>query len=199
MTDEEKVSIKKKAKEVNDISLQYQLAHATFACNMLLEHDFDEYCKKRRSELNDKAKSASDEVLRSIRDQLEELEKPYQIYIEYLDIPEDGARVVRVPLSNRNQLVIYLPRKILNDAVDPSTKWYKNPEALKALREKTAHELGHIVLSTEKIFSSYGMYGTKDITGEEEDTAKIFAKTLLELRKERNEKIRKDPKLIDVF
>jgi len=46
MTPEKKTSVKEKAKEVNDISLQYQLAHAAFACNKLLEHDFDEYCKK---------------------------------------------------------------------------------------------------------------------------------------------------------
>jgi len=199
MTSEEIAFVKEKAKEVNDISLEYQLAHATFACNKLLEHYFDQYCKKRRSELNEKAKSASEEALRSISEELDELEKPYQIYIEYIDIPDDGARVVRVPLSNRTQLVIYLPLKILNEAVDPVTKWYKAPEALKVLREKTAHELGHIVLSAEKIFRSHGMYGTKVIKGDEEEAAKMFAKTLIELRKERNEKIRKDPKLIDAF
>jgi hypothetical protein len=196
----EKVSsVKKKAKEVNDISLQYQFAHATFACNRLLESDFNKYCEKRRSELREEAKSASEDALHSIQEKLEELEKPYHIYIDYLNIPEDGARVVRVPLSNRTQLVINLPLKILNEAVDPATKWYKNQKKKKKLRKQTAHELGHIILSTEKIFSSYGLYGTKGITGEEEELAKIFAKTLLELRKERNEKIRKDPNLSDVF
>jgi len=155
--------------------------------------------KKRYSELSEKVKSASEEGLRIIREELEELEKPYHIHIEYLGIPEDGARVVRVPLGNRNQLVIYLPIKTLNEAVDPATKWYKNPEAIKALRKMTAHELGHIVLSTEEIFRSRGLYGTKNITGEEEDAAKLFAEELLKLRKERNEKIRNDPKLKDAF
>ena len=192
--------VKNKAKEVNDISLQYQLAHAAFACNRLLEHDFNEYCKKRRSELKEEAKTASKESLQTINEKLDELQKPYQIYIDYLnDIPEDGARVVRIPLSNRTQLVINLPKRILNEAVDPVTKWYKNPEAIKSLRKKTAHELGHIVLNTEEIFKSYGTQGTKDIIGEDEEAAKIFAKTLLDLRKERNEKIREDPNLIDAF
>jgi hypothetical protein len=199
MTPAKTNSVKEKAREVNYVSLRYQLAHAALACNKLLEHDFNEYCKKRRSELSKEAQSASEETLRSIREQLEELEKPYQIYIEYLDIPEDGARVVRVPLSNRTQLVINLPKKILSEAVDPGTRWYKNPEAIKSLRQKTAHELGHIILDPDKIFRSYGMDGTKGITGEDEDAANIFAKTLLELRKEKNEKIRTDPKLRDAF
>ena len=193
-------AVKHKAKEVNDISMHYQLAHATFACNKLLEQIYDEYCKKQRNELKEQAKSASKEAIRSINEKLDELEKPCRIYIEYLEkIPEDGARVVRVPLSNRTQLVMYLPKCILNEAVDPSTGWYKSSKALKKLREITAHELGHIVLSPEKIFSSCGTHGTKGITGEEEAMAKIFAKTLLELRKERNEKIRNDPKLRDAF
>ncbi|GAB6392089.1 MAG: ImmA/IrrE family metallo-endopeptidase [Treponematales bacterium] len=198
MTDEGKALVLRKAKEVNDISLEYQLAHAVFACNKLTEQAVKQANEKTRAALQERAKSAKTrEDREDVRREMDSLKNPYRIYIEYVNgMPEDGARVVRLPASN--QLVIEMPRCLLDKAVKDG--WYQNPDAVKKLRKTKAHELGHIVLNLDALMHINGTQGTKDMRGHEtEESANLFADELLRLRKERNAQLRQDPSLKDVF
>jgi len=194
----EKKEILRLASELNDLSMEYQLAHVIFACNKLTENIVKDINNSKLADLTERARAArTDEDRTRIRREMDSLKNPYRIYVEYVnDMPEDGARVVRLPDSN--QLVIALPRKLLDKTL--CNGWYQDAEAVKKLRETVAHEIGHIILNIKELMQNDGTQGSKDFNGRaSEADAGIFAAELIRLRKERNNKLRNDPVFRDVF
>jgi len=193
-----KRDIEKKAKEVSDVSMEYQLAHVIFACNKLTEAVVKNINETKRLRLMERVNVARTDGDRAdIRKEMDALKNPYRIYVEYVnDMPEDGARVVRLPDSNH--LVIVLPRKLLEKSLENG--WYKSAEAVEKLRGTVAHEIGHIVLNIAKLMENDSTRGSKDMgDNASENNARIFAEELIRLRKERNSKLRNDPIMGDVF
>lgn len=182
MTDKE---VKEKAKAIDEESTMYHLSHAVLACNVKLRGIFREYTKEKLKELNAtliRAKELGEEsAKKEALIAMGNLQKPGQVYVEYIQMAKDAGRSSRVG----NQLVIYLPLSLAKETINADGSY--NPHAVKKLRKIMAHELGHIVLHTKELLSLSGTQGTKDITREQEEhEACIFAKELLELREKRN-------------
>ncbi len=185
---------KEKAYEVNELSLDYHLSHAAFACNILLEDARATLCQEITKEIDaeiKKVRSKGDpekkipELFRRKSEKCETISK-LRIYVSYLDTPELTAYTLLD--KQAKQLVIWLPRKLLQKCrVGDSYK-----EEVVELRKLTAHELGHAILHTEKLINIEGLSGSRAFNkgSLEEHEAKVFAKNLLELRHKRNIKIR---------
>jgi hypothetical protein len=181
--------IKRKAEEVNRISLNYHLTHAVFACNQMLR---DIYKRERESELRglNRAlqKAYREEDLKEQKNILEkkrriEQKVKYYIYVEYInDMPADENRVIKT----ERQLIVSLSGKLLEQARSEDGSFIKG--GLNRLRQVTAHELGHALLHFEDMKPG-ALQGSKELDNAAETEAALFAKELLNLRHERNERI----------
>lgn len=175
--------IKRKAKEINDISLDYHLSHAVFACNKQIE---ETHKRNAETKLNKLRKSLSlaygrkdIEAMADIKAEIKSLKPAPRIYVEYVpDMSEESGRVVKI----NNQLVISLPLKLLEKSKNKDGSY--NEAGVKALRKKMAHELGHIVLNLEALLSIDNLQGSKFLDPETHRDADIFAEELLRLRHE---------------
>ena len=188
-----KSAIEKKAKEVNNISLDYHLSHATFACDKLIETAYRDFATEHIRDLREKIYSAykrRDEktVEYLLQDKaIWDSRLKNHIFVEYGNLTEeDAGRAVKVD----NQIVISLPDKLLKNSRNPDGSY--NPEGVKKLRKIMAHELGHIVLHTEQLLRIDTTQGSKDLREPQlEQEADQFANELLRLRTERNESLYK--------
>jgi len=184
-------SVREKARQVNDISMNYHLSHAVFACNKILEADFAEYIKKKTDNLKKNLMVAENsERIVEILKEIDRLKKPFRIHVYYFGYSDEKntvrARVVHLPDSN--QLVIYLPEAVLCRSINEDGTY--NKEAVKELRKLTAHEIGHIVLHTKELLEDEGTQGSIFLSeGDTEKEADLFAEELLRLRHERNERL----------
>jgi len=181
--------IKAKAHEVNNISLDYHLTHAVFACDRLLADEFKkadgEKTKKLNRELQDAyRKKDINNIARVMRETKALSVKKYRIFVDYIDMSLDAGRVVKA----ENKLIISLPKKLAMDARDESGNF--KTDGVQKLRKVMAHELGHIVLHTEALINNDNLKGSLDLTGDEEQEAETFAIELLRLRHERNERLK---------
>lgn len=176
--------IKSLAAEVNKISEKYQLIHATFAIEKLIEDKLRETVNTEIAVIRNQLaletdKDVQDRLFKQVQELRTDVGSKVRIIVEYLpQIEDDNARLTR---SSRNTFLIFLPKSMENVRKSDGTIDF---ERMGRLRKLMAHELGHIVLHT-------GILCPKEtLTDEEKEAqAELFAVTLIELRKERNEEI----------
>ena len=183
---------KNRAKQIFDLSLNYHLSQAVFACNKIVEDIFKRYSQEKiitfKKELQKAEESNDIAKIASITSNIQYFSRPFRIYVEY--IPEmdiEGGRVVRLPLTN--QFIISLPEKLLQKSWNKDGSY--NTDGIRALRHRMAHELGHIALHIEELLKDDGTQGSISLADNAEDEANIFAAELLRLRHERNEMLYK--------
>jgi len=190
-----KNEIREKAKEINDLSEQFQMVHATYATQEYIKSIVKDFYQKKLDDL--KARIA--EKIQKDLDITQELEEKEQlevvikrnraiINIDYIDIPDEKvARVVKVD----NAFTIYLAAS-LRDSIFTESHDY-NYTTIQKIRELMAHELGHLTLHTKDLLLEDGTQGSITIEDDEKEAeANFFGEKLLDLRKERNKKIRCD-------
>ena len=183
------------AKRVSHISEQYQLIHATYACQMLVKQIImDEYTKKydelsKRIEEKicagakyDKEQSEKEEIDALIK------QRSFHIDVAYIETTsDDAARIVKI----NNAFVINLSKSLAKQIFKSDGSY--NYVVIHKIRELMAHELGHIVLHTKDLFYIDSTQGSKLIIDpEKEEEADLFGADLLELRKLRNERVYQD-------
>lgn len=176
--------IKSLAAEVNKISEKYQLIHATFAIEKLVEDKLRENVNAEIAQIRKRLaletdKDAQERLFKQVQELRTDVGSKVRIIVEYLpQIEDDSARLTR---SSRNTFLIFLPKSMENVRNSSGTIDF---ERMRRLRKLMAHELGHIVLHTGILCPE------ENLTDEEkEEQAELFAVTLIELRKQRNEEI----------
>lgn len=191
--------IKAKAKEISDISEEYQMIHATHACQKLIEDkirrghkaQYDTLSKRIRDKI-EKGEEFEHEMKEKKR--LEDIirERKFYLDVAYLSSlsSENEARVVKI----NNAFVIYLSRALANRVTRVTNGQKKNDyEVIRKIRHLMAHELGHLALHTDDLLKIDSLQGSKLITDSvKEDEANCFGEELIELRKQRNKKIHDD-------
>lgn len=190
-----KQDIKKRAKDINDRSEQFQMLHATYASQeyvkLIVQDFYKEQLAKIKNEIREKAERGLDtEKELEQAKELKELinQNRFVIHIGYMNISDENmARVTKT-----GKVFYILLAKSLKDKIHKSDGRL-DYEVVKKIRELMAHELGHIVLHTKEILAEDGTQGTLNIkTADRETEARLFAEELLELRRERNQRIRED-------
>lgn len=183
------------AKNVSHISEQYQLIHATYACQMLVKQIIMDEYTKRYDELSKRIEEKICKGLKYDQEQLEKEEidmlikqRSFHIDIAYIETTsEDAARIVKI----NNAFVINLSKSLARQIFYPDGSY--NYVIIHKIRELMAHELGHITLHTKELFYINSTQGSKLIMDpEKEEEADWFGKNLLELRKLRNERVYQD-------
>jgi Zn-dependent peptidase ImmA (M78 family) len=180
--------VHEKAAKVDNISYDYHLTHAVFACDKMLEDAFKEQGKKETvritNELKIAYKNKDNHKAALLLKQKKALKlTKYHIFVDYIKgMARDAGRVIKV----EDKLVISLPDQLAIDAKAKDGLF--NKSHVNKLREVMAHELGHIALHVDKLVSN-NLQGSNDIKGQEETEADWFAKELLCLRVERNKKL----------
>jgi len=180
--------VKQKAKQVNDIAVDYHLSNAIFACSKVVQSEFKSYIKEKSNELEKRLlaaeKAGNDEQIAIISREIQQLKIPFGIHAEYIE--RGKGRVIFLPESNR--FVITLPKDLLG--ASRNTDGTYNPEGLKKLRKLICHEIGHIALQTKDLLKNESTQGTIDVTnsGQEAD-ANIFAQELLDLQHKHYEEL----------
>lgn len=175
--------IKARAKDVYKISFNYHLTHAVFGGDKLLMLYLKETNEEKSSGLNKALQIAvragdndlKDKLMDEIKAFDRTLEKrKYHILIEYHDITDiGGGRAINAD----NKLIISLPKKLTENLMDDAGSLQQ--EAVKQIREKMAHELGHIVLHTKDL--PKGNLEGADKLNHLDWEADVFAKELLRL------------------
>lgn len=195
MDTEREKEIKLKAGEVTEVSEQFQLIHATYACQTLIKKLVMDDLKQQYDELSKKI----EEKMQLGCDYKEELkekqrldiliqQKAFHIDVAYIETTtEDAARVIKID----NAFVINLSRSLANRIFDAKGEY--NYDVIRKIRELMAHELGHLILHTSDLLQINSTQGSKLIVDSEKETeADYFGECLLELRKLRNEKLYQD-------
>lgn len=179
--------IKSLAAEVNKISEKYQLIHATFAIEKLIEDKLrkninEEIANIRRQLTLETDKDVQDRLFKQIQELRTDMGGRVRIIVEYLpQIEDDRARLTR---SGRNTFWIFLPKSMEDIRKSDGTIDFGR---MSRLRRLMAHELGHIVLHTGILFPCENLPDE-----EKECQAELFATELIDLRKDRNEEIYSD-------
>ena len=190
-----KNEIRSKAKEINDLSEQFQLIHATYATQEFIKKIVKEFYQEKLDSLGARIAEKL-KVDANISEELEEKENLENlikrnraiINIGYININDENvARVVKVD----NAFTIYLASS-LRDSIFTEKNEY-NYKTIQKIRELMSHELGHLALHTKELLLEDSTQGSLNIKDDEKEIeANFFGKELLNLRKERNKKIRYD-------
>lgn len=180
------------AKKVSHISEQYQLIHATYACQMLIKQIImDEYTKN----YDELLKRIKEKMCAGLKYDIEQLEKEeletlikqrsFHIDVAYIETTsDDAARIVKID----NAFVINLSKSLVKRIFKPDGSY--NYVIIHKIRELMAHELGHIALHTKELFYIDSTQGSRLIIDPvKEEEADFFGKNLLHLRKKRNERV----------
>ena len=191
ISSERKEQIHYLAKKVNVASEKYQLIHATFAIEKLLDDSrkalyIDEF-KAIREQIAEAKANSNKETVEFLLNKARGLSSNFQntkIQVEYLpQIREGCARTYR---TSNGVFSISLPES-MKDLRDSEGKI--DFSKMKELRSLMAHELGHIMLHADFLGPN-----KKEMTELEESEADYFAEALILLRKERNQEIHEDQK-----
>lgn len=185
--------IKQRAKQVNEMSLDYHLSHVVFACNSMMQEKFKEHTSRKIDELKGRLSKAEKEnhieEVRKLSIEIDRFKRPFRISVEYFnDENMNGGRVII--LHDSNQIVIEIPKNLLEQSRDKKANdpYAYIVEKVKELRIMMAHEIGHIVLQLDEFLKISSLQGTKLLSSKnQEEDAKIFAQELIRLRHERNE------------
>ncbi len=184
--------IQRSATKVNNVSEKYQLIHATFAIEKLIENKRKESIQEEIAGIRERMDAVTDmDVLRSMSEQIRKIKtdpgSKIRIVVDYLSaIEADNARTIR----SKNTFCICLPASMENVRnADGKIDF----ERMSRLRQLMAHELGHIVLHS-------GVLCPCETLSEEEKEreADFFADTLINLRKKRNGEIYSDEHFKDI-
>ena len=195
MDNARKQDIKEKARYINRLSEQFQLVHATYAVQEHIEKIVREYYQEKLRQLKkrialklERGLDAGDELKEKAILEEDIKKKRFPINIGYISISDENlARIVKV----NNSFTIYLAASLRNTIFNKDGEY--NYEVINKIRHLMGHELGHLVLHTKELLDEEGTQGSWTIRDiEKESEANLFEKELLELRKERNKKIRSD-------
>ncbi len=186
--------IKTKAKNINDCSEQFQLLHATYASQEDVKRTVQDFYTEKLAVLKDKIDKKAkhrlntEDELEQVKNLMDIIQNRFVIDIGYMSVSDEGmARVTKTGKFFTIWLAKSLRDKI--HKVDGGLDY----DVIQKIRELMAHELGHIVLHTKEILKEEGTQGTLNIQNDEQEMeARLFAEELLELRRERNRKIRED-------
>lgn len=184
--------IKQKACEIHDLSLDYHLTHAIFACNKFNE----DYLKKNGQDKVNSLKAEIENAMRekdfskvtALMEQKNTLELVRcRVFVDYIKMDDpDGGRVVKAG----DNLIISLPETLRDSTMDQTGRFVK--DAVHNLRKIMAHEIGHIVLHFRELIKTDGLQGSRELSSDLEEEAALFAAKLLELRDARNKKYLKE-------
>lgn len=195
MDTKRKGEIKRNAQNVSRTSEQFQLVHATYACQMLIRQMvMDEYTKKYDCLLSDiEKKMVAGEKYEKEQKEKERLDRlirqrSFHIDVAYIKTSSDDvARIVKID----NAFVINLSKSLAEQVFHSDGSY--NYEVIHKIRRLMSHELGHLMLHTKELFDIESTQGSKLITDpEKEEEADFFGRQLLECRKLRNQKIYQD-------
>lgn len=195
MKAQRKTEISQKAQEVSRASEQFQLIHATYACQMLIKQIVMDDYKKKYDDLSSIIEQkmclgTNYEREMTEKERLDSLirQKSFHIDVAYIETSsEDAARVIKI----NNSFVINLSRKLAESIFYPNGDY--NYEVIRKIRKLMSHELGHLALHTDELIQIDSTQGSKLIKDcEKEQEATFFGEKLLDLRKVRNEKIYQD-------
>ena len=195
MNTKRKEEIKKIAQNVSHISEQFQLIHATYACQMLIKQIvMDDYTQKYNellSRIEEKAVAGIKyEKEQKKKEKLDMLIKQRSFHIEVAYITASSDNVARIVKIN-NSFVIYLSKSLVEQIFFSDGNY--NYDIIHKIRKLMSHELGHLILHTNELLEIDSTQGSKLITDpEKEDEANFFGENLLKLRKQRNEKVYQD-------
>lgn len=191
LTTERRDEILKQAELVNNCSEKYQLIHACYAIEKILQEQLhiayqQEFNRLRKSIQEDKDTDKVNQYMQEAYELMKESNKKVRITIEYLEqIRENSARTTR---TGNNVFCIALPLCMQN---------VRNPDGhidvqkMKAIRHLMAHELGHVILHSDAIIPG-NQNGTELMERNMEMEADCFADELIRLRQKRNEEIYKN-------
>ena len=191
-----KVEIKNKAKEINDLSEQFQLVHATYAVQECIKGFIKESHIKALKNLTSRIADRMQQNLDTDKEfeekkELEELIKRNQVSINigYINISDDNiARVIKVGNSSFH---IYLAASLRDSILKEDGEY--NYDTIVKIRKLMSHELGHLILHTKDLIMEESTQGSLTICDDKkEEEADLFGNELLQLRKDRNRKIRHD-------
>ena len=183
------------AQEIEKESERYQLIHATHASQSLIREAVSVYFKKEYDKLFEAVKERTIKGLDCDKQQkrmaeLDILRKKMGFHVDVVYVgmrDEDSARAVKI----ENAFVIYLPKSLGDRIVRENGDF--DYEVIRKVRCLMAHELGHIVLHTDDLLKTESTQGSKEVLDEEKEMeAQYFGNELIELRRERNRKIRHD-------
>ena len=142
-----RVEIKAKAKEINDLSEQFQLIHATYAVQEYIKDIVRGYYQNQLNELRKRIEEKMKKDLDSDKELKEKetlqalIDRSHStIDIGYIDI--DNSQIARV-IKTENSFTIYLASS-LRDSIFNKDGTY-NYEIIHNIRNLMAHELGHLV------------------------------------------------------
>lgn len=195
MDNKRKEEIQQKAMEVSRKSEQFQLIHATYACQMLIKQIvMDDYVKQykflseRIEEKMLKGANFEKEIEEKARLEVLIKQRSFHIDVAYIETSsDDAARVVKI----NNAFVINLSKSLAEHIFDSNGDY--NYDIIRQIRKLMSHELGHLALHTNELLQIDSTQGSKLIDDDEkENEADCFGEELLELRKLRNEKIYHD-------
>lgn len=190
-----KQEIKNKAREINNLSEQFQLIHATYATQEYIKNIVKEFYQHKLAELKTRIMEKMEKDLNTDmefkeKEHLEDLIKHnrFSIDIGYINISDENiARVIKVD----NSFTVYLASSLKDSIFKQNGE--RDYTVIHKIRKLMSHELGHLVLHTKDLLLEDGTQGSLNIQdGTKEEEADLFGGELLELRKERNEQIRKD-------
>lgn len=186
LSESRKQEIYKQAKKVSDISEEYQLMHACFAVQKIINEQINRSYEKKFDELREqliREELDSDGVGRVLQKkkelEMENRRMRINISIRYISsLMGLNATTTRVG-TYKNTFIISLPEELERIRNDVGEFDY---DKMKNLRKLMAHELGHILLHTEYINED----GVMDADGNKEEESNYFADVILDLRRERN-------------
>lgn len=186
LSEDKKLEIRNQAKRVNDISEEYQLIHACFAVEKIINEHINHLYQKKFEELRtsllkeDLDGDSISQILQKKKElETEIIRKRINISIRYIDsLVGFNATTTRVG-TYKNSFIISLPKELEHVRKPDGAFDY---EKMRNLRKLMAHELGHILLHTDYINED----GIIDEDDNKEEESNYFADTILELRRQRN-------------
>ena len=190
------------ARRVNELSAKYHFSHAIDAVDVLLRERLKSHreievvqLRKNLEQFLDIEDEANAKDLHNQLQVINNSKSHFHIYIEYCDLSDKKAART---IYSGGQLIITLPQYLFKQSIDHKGTYTHHA---KELREIMAHEIGHCVLHSEDIVKLKNTQGSKNLHKDEqkEKEASWFAEKLLELRHLRNQKIKKDGTLNEIF
>jgi hypothetical protein len=189
-----------RARRVYDISFDYHLTHAVFGSDALLTDDRRNLVAAEETELKKAFEKAAEEgdsaKLEKLKIEKKALEgsprENYHILIDYSPGIKDlyAGRVIK---DKENRLRITLPKKNLIGIKNSAGQLCIEP--IERRRGKMAHELGHIVLHTDKFIT--GAMGEPDNLKAVDWEAELFAEELLRLFKQKVDTVKCEDQATD--
>ena len=187
-----KSEVENVAEEINTISSDYHLSYATHACERYNRFLHEKNIKKEIKELSEQLEEAlQNNDSEKYGDLIEEksMLKAFprlSIYIDYVPNMQKG----RITRHLGGKFIINLPESLMQSVMDEKGQY--DIKELNRLRKMMAHEVGHLALHFEELYKIHSNFGSDELKGDYETQADCFADKLLELRRQRRDKMDRD-------